>query len=330
MRFKMIEAKSMPEALAQLRATLGPEALILDSQRTATGVTVTGGIEPVGPPEQPWPHRNSMAFHGVPSALARRLEQHHAGFSQWEETPQPAATHLGRRVRRIRPQSDPAEASLAHSLAKTFRFGTLAWEKPLVLVGTPGAGKTLSLVKLAVQLVRQGTPPLVINSDHYRAAALAQLSAFTKLLGLQLIDAPTPAALRHALAARRPNMPVLVDLPGINPFAKADIKSVRTMIDTAEGNAALVLQAGLDPAESAELAAKFAELGAASMIPTRLDVARRLGGVLAAAAAAPFTLTNAGIGPGAADGMAPLTPELLAQYLTRSHASPKASESNAT
>ncbi len=51
------------------------------------------------------------------------------------------------------------------------------------------------------------------------------------------------------------------------------------------------------------------------LVATRLDLARRLGGVLAAAARTGLALTEAGIGPGAADGLLPLTPEWLAARL---------------
>jgi len=80
---------------------------------------------------------------------------------------------------------------------------------------------------------------------------------------------------------------------------------------------AAVLPAGGDAAESAELAAALAGTGATLLIATRLDVARRLGGILAAAAAG-LALAEAGIGPGAADGLVPLTPDLLAARLQRS------------
>ncbi len=76
-----------------------------------------------------------------------------------------------------------------------------------------------------------------------------------------------------------------------------------------------MLPGGLHPAEAAELAAAFAEAGAALLIATRLDQARRLGGVLAAADAGRLALAEAGMGPGAADGLAPLTPALLAERL---------------
>jgi flagellar biosynthesis protein FlhF len=50
------------------------------------------------------------------------------------------------------------------------------------------------------------------------------------------------------------------------------------------------------------------------MVATRLDLARRIGGVLAAAHAG-LAIAEGGVGPGAADGLVPLTPELLARRL---------------
>jgi flagellar biosynthesis protein FlhF len=63
------------------------------------------------------------------------------------------------------------------------------------------------------------------------------------------------------------------------------------------------------------LARAFAALGARHLLPTRLDAARRLGGVLMAAKAGPLALTEAGIGAEVADGLEALTPEGLASRL---------------
>ena len=61
------------------------------------------------------------------------------------------------------------------------------------------------------------------------------------------------------------------------------------------------------------IAAAFTEAGATLLIATRLDTARRLGGILAAADH--LVLTEAGVGPGAADGLVAMTPALLAGRL---------------
>ena len=73
----------------------------------------------------------------------------------------------------------------------------------------------------------------------------------------------------------------------------------------------------------ADLARAFAVLGARHLLPTRLDAARRLGGVVSAAAEAGLALTEAGTGPGVADGLSPLSPEWLARRLEQGWSAPQ-------
>ena len=68
----------------------------------------------------------------------------------------------------------------------------------------------------------------------------------------------------------------------------------------------LVLPAGGDPAEAADLAEAFAGVGASRLLATRLDTARRLGAILAAADAAPLASATAVASPHVADGLAPI------------------------
>lgn len=59
----------------------------------------------------------------------------------------------------------------------------------------------------------------------------------------------------------------------------------------------------------------FAPLGAKTLLPTRLDLVRRLGGVLAAADAGRLALPAAGVTPHFAFGLRRLTPEAVARRL---------------
>ena len=61
-------------------------------------------------------------------------------------------------------------------------------------------------------------------------------------------------------------------------------------------------------------AAAHVALGCNLLLATKLDAARRIGSVLAAAEAG-SALAEAGIGAGAADGMVPFTPDPLARRL---------------
>jgi flagellar biosynthesis protein FlhF len=184
----------------------------------------------------------------------------------------------------------------------------------VLLTGPPGAGKTLTTARLATRLVMSGSSPLVITADGRRAGATEQLAAFTRLLGINLVVASHPVAMAKAIARRQDGAPVLIDLPGSDPFLAQERDELAALTSSAEACLVVVLSAGLDPAEAADLAGAYREAGASLMVATRLDLARRIGSVLAAAEAG-LAIAEAGIGPGAADGLVPLTPELLAARL---------------
>lgn len=301
MRLKLFRAPSMAEAMRQVRTELGADALILSTRRVADGVEITAGLEaeeapppplarpappppplPAAPPP-PSPQAAALAFHGASAALRRKL----------------------------------SGGPLPFAIAAALRFAPLplaSGDAPLLLAGPPGAGKTLSIVRLATRLVMAGTKPLVVTADGQRAGATEQLAAFTRVLGLKLLVASTPAALQRALAHREDGAPVLVDSAGGDPFDPAQAETLAAMSATIGARIALVLPAGLDPAEAADLAAAHVALGANLLLATKLDAARRIGSVLAAAEAG-CALAEAGIGAGAADGMVPFTPDLLARRL---------------
>ena len=289
MRLKLFRAPTVNAAIAQVRRELGADALILSTRRVQDGVEVTAALEgdaappaPLAPALAAPPTPSCLAWHGVPPELQARLD---AG-------------------------------PLEDTLAATFCFGSLPLgpaSPPLLLTGPPGAGKTLTTARLATRLTLAGTPPLVVTADGRRAGAAEQLAAFTRVLGLPLLVADEPVALSRALARREHGAPALIDSAGLDPFDPHEREELAGLAGAAGANLVLVLPAGLDPMEAADLAGAFAEAGTTLLVPTRLDLARRMGGVLAAAAG--HMLTEAGVGPGAADGLRPLTPADLAERL---------------
>ena len=289
MRLKVVRAAKLSDALAELRATLGEDAVILSTRRVAGGVEVTAGEAPedeplvIAPDAAPRARAlpPGLARHNVPAALAERLVQ------------------------------GPLPAALAAALA----FVPLP-DGPLMLAGPPGAGKTLTTAKLAARAVLAGRRPLLVTADGRRAGAAEQLAAFARVLGLPLAVAASAGALAKAVRRAEPGQPVLVDLPGIDPFNAHDATMLAGLMQAAGGTALLVQPAGLDPDEAAETARAFALLGCRHLLPTRLDAARRLGGVLSAAAAG-LSLTEAGTGQDPAGDLVPITPDWLAARLQR-------------
>jgi flagellar biosynthesis protein FlhF len=298
MRVRVYESPSMATAMARIRAELGADALILASRRVAGGVAVTAAIDapddPADAPPSPPPPSSSPP----PAAGRDAMLTHH-------RMPRAVALRL---------QSGP----LGFALAAAFRYTTLDFTNaaPLLLAGPPGSGKTLTTARLATRLVLAGARPLVITADARRAGAFEQLAAFTRLLGLHLVSADTPLLLSQAIRHRAADAPVLIDAPGVDLFDPLQRRLIGELAAASGATVALVLAAGLDPAEAADLAAASQGAGARLLVATRLDQARRLGGILAAADTG-LAMAEAGIGPHAADGLVPLTATLLATTLTR-------------
>jgi flagellar biosynthesis protein FlhF len=118
----------------------------------------------------------------------------------------------------------------------------------------------------------------------------------------------------RALARRIEGAPVLIDMPGTSPFDPSQNEEMAALANVADARIAVVLPAGLDGTEARETAEAFAGQSGEYLVTTRLDVARRLGCVLAAGSAG-LALAEAGIGPGAADGLVQMTADLLARRL---------------
>jgi flagellar biosynthesis protein FlhF len=285
MRLRLFHAATMAEAMARARAELGDDALILNSRRVADGVELTAALEDEPEPAPPDPARlAALTWHAVPAAL------------------HPALAH----------------GDLAAALGRALPFSALplaAHDPPILLAGPPGAGKTLTTVRLATRLVIAGATPVIISTDAKRAGASEQLAAFTRCLGVPLLVASQPVSLARALARRRDGAPVLIDTAGTDPWRPDETEELKHLAHAAGAHVVVVLPSGLDPNEANDLARAYVAAGAVSLAATRLDLARRLGGVIAAAAAG-LNLTEAGIGPGAADGLVPMTPSFLAARLS--------------
>lgn len=83
------------------------------------------------------------------------------------------------------------------------------------LVGPPGAGKTTTLIKLAItQGLAARRRVHFVSTDHYRIAAAAQLQTYAEILGAPFTLAETSSALAHAIEAVPSEALVLIDTPG--------------------------------------------------------------------------------------------------------------------
>jgi flagellar biosynthesis protein FlhF len=312
MRLRTFTAKTMPEAMALVRNQLGSDAVILSTGRVTGGISVTAALD----------HGETANGYGAAPAESTMPEPPNDPYEDVHETliahatPAPIVERvLTAALERAAPD---ALGALAGGLEAVFSFAPLSDRpayRPLMLVGPPGAGKTVSIAKLATRAVLAGRKPIVISTDTVRAGGIAQLESFVCMLGLELHRADGTRQLTQLVAAAGESGPVLIDSAGINPYSANDRGELAAYLVAAGAEPVLVLPAGGDVFDSIEIAHAFASLGAKRLLTTRLDMVHRLGSQLAAADAAHLSFCDASLSADIAKGLTPLNPVALARLL---------------
>ncbi|WP_029007116.1 GTPase [Azospirillum halopraeferens] len=316
MRLKSFHARTMSEAMRQVRQTLGDDAIIVATrEEEGGGVRVTAAVEeddhphasgrtlnaPAKPPPEPEVDvgeavADALHRHGVPAALAEQLIDAAAGLD-----------------------TDDPTLALGAALDAVFTFHPLAegrpGQKPLVLVGPPGSGKTLTVAKLAARAVFRNRTVSVITTDTVRAGGVDQLAAFMRLMKVKLHTVEDPEALHGAIAMSREADLIVVDTAGRNPFDAEDMTDLKALIAAEDVEPILVMPAGMDAVEAAEVGQIFRQIGVRRMLVTRLDATRRLGSFLTAAFRARLALCECTVAPKVAEGLTALNPVALARMM---------------
>ncbi len=224
----------------------------------------------------------------------------------------------------------PGTAMVA-SIEHLFHFTPLPSKpskKPLLFSGPPGAGKTLAVAKAAARGAMNGLKVGVISTDTMRAGGLEQLAAFTKLLQIDLHRAASPQELRDQIAKLKGCDQILIDTSGTNPFEAESVKTLAKFIGAADMTPYLVMPAGMDAEESGEIGRVFATIGAHTLIPSRIDIARRLGGLLSAAHHGGMSFADGSNTPKVADGFISLNPQSLSRLFMPGAFRDKAAETS--
>lgn len=340
--------------MAEIRKVLGPDAIIVSTRRAARGkVEVVAAIENPPPAPEPVPdprdalgrrpdpfarHR-SEATDPIESMLADRLAQINAptrsdpiesqtrdAFSrqigralEYHRTPRRQIERLVR-VAGAFEGGTPSDA-LAHAFSTMLRFQPLADPpaRSIMLVGTPGVGKTVTTAKIAARAAAAGSPLRVVSTDTLKAGATAQLEAYLRAMNQPLGLAANPAELaktEHGGArARR----AVIDTAGVNPFDEQEMTQLTRLLAAADVEPVMVMAAGTDAHDAMDTARAFARLGARRMIVTRLDATRRLGSLIAAAEAGGLAIAEISASPFVGQGLRPIGAADLARLVMQDY-----------
>jgi flagellar biosynthesis protein FlhF len=348
MRLKTFSAKNMNEALASVRAEMGPEAIIISSHRGKNGgLFVRAAVE------------DSVAEAKAESAAAVLREAE----TQSETVPaqsfeQSFQDGLVRRIRGEAPAPKPKPLNfnraellkvlhthrtpegLAHVLAENAEKSRLtdmtlalasaldlrmptsslfaAAQSTLMLSGPNGVGKTAVAAKIAAHARLAGRDVTLIASDTDGAGAVARLETFANHLDAKIVIAESAETLAKTIVAERATKnTVIVDTAGFDPRdGKARTAfSALTKIEGVETIA--VVSAMSDAEEVSETVSALKSAGAQRLIVTCADLARRMGALLSAATRG-LPLAHVTRSPFVAGGLETLTPLSLARLLLQS------------
>ena len=319
MRLRSFHGENINDVMRQVREALGKDAIIVATRDDENGgVRVTAALDESGvmvgeaeatptPSPPPAPAVSIDFGQDVVELVAEQLMRHGVAASLSE----PILTIVSQYA------EHDVLIALGAAMDKQFKFAPLidGSNKPICLVGPPGAGKTLTIAKLAATRILNKKSVGVITTDLTRAGAIEQLSAYTRLLKVNLIEVEDPTTLKDAIDTHKRNEMVLIDNSGRNPYNAADMKSLRELILSADMDPVLVLPAGMDAQESTDMAMAFREIGAKKLIITKLDMARRLGSLLSMAHDTRLALSEYSASPKATDPLQPFNPVTLARLL---------------
>lgn len=337
MRLRSFTAAGMPAAMAMVRESLGEEAIILSTQTLHGNIvkvtaaislddeaTTTDDIKAAKVKKPPKDENGSaqelrldiesiLRFHNIPEQLVAKI------MRKTTDTLLAAAVAM-HRIGGHKNIQHLYRHALEKILNAFFVFEPLAFtagNKPLMLVGPPGIGKTLTIAKIAAKLALDKKPLCVITTDNKRAGGIEQLQAFTDILNIELATAANDDELFVFLQNAPKQARILIDTAGCNAYDEQQLAELEAYASIDLIEPVLVLPAGGDSQESIDMVELFARLPIKKLLVTRADTTRRFGGVIAASASQGLAFCNASSSPGVADSLEPMDAAKLAEMLLR-------------
>lgn len=327
---KTYKARSMPEALAQVKRELGPDAVILGTRsisgdglgtlmgRSAVEVTAAPASAVPQTHTPAWPRRKAVHTNGALNpapqltggsgpALARSLEPLYRQLVA-QEVSSELARQLIADAQRTLPPADAL--TVEHVAEATRRF--IARTVPVVggidlpagssrrvaLVGGSGGGKTTVVAKLAaLYKLRHKRSVSVLSLDLQRVAAHDQMQRYGELIGVSVYGCQSPEAVRETLKQIETPDLLLIDTPGVGLRDDGRFARLASMLRACKPDEVhLALPASLSHVAQARMAKAFAPLGVSRVVWTHLDDAVGWGVVLDAIGKVPWGISYLSLG----------------------------------
>jgi flagellar biosynthesis protein FlhF len=354
MDVKFYYARSIEEAVDRATYEMGPEAMLLDSRRAPAEARHFGEYEVrFAAPGAGQPQREAAGGLDSPRGPELALEM----ARMRDELGQIRRMFREKRARRDREYNNVsarlAEAGFAPDIAREVSAtveaartrpaddctadelveielrrrldGLAAAPEPqpaaIAVLGPPGSGKTTALVKMAVRYAAAGHGlPVLINTDTFRIGACEQMARYASVLGLPLLTADTPNALRRAIEEQGPRTLLLIDTPGLSG---GDLEMFEPagyfLASRPDLERQLLLPATMHWSDMDRVCAQYERFRPTRLAFTRLDETGRFGGLVSATCRHRLPVSWISAGQRVPDDLETVTADSLARMGAQRH-----------
>ncbi len=311
MRMKLFSANTLDEAMALMRAELGPDAVVLSTREDPGLVEVRAAID------RPANHRFAAPVFAqdrptFDATTRERMED----VLQWHGAPEAFSEIVANAGTRLMGAACDPGPALAAGLEGVLGFAPIHADmrRSLLMIGGPGCGKTSVTAKLSNALSSADRRLRAVCADFDAAGGHARLSAFTGRADVRLFK--TPDALAEYMTERSPDAPpLIIDAPSFNPLDPSEMDRLSALIRQVDAEPVLVMSAEGHPEDMEDNARAFASIGARRVVLTRLDTVRRRGGAFAAISSARLSIAQLSLTHHVRGGLIPATPLRIARLL---------------
>jgi flagellar biosynthesis protein FlhF len=359
MRIKSFFAESVEQAVQEARLELGSDAMLITSRRSSPEARHLGSYEVVFGLQSGAPRGRSASvppadlsgelqhlraqLQEIKSSLQSARSADSADPEAEDLFSQLVSLDLSRGIARnvveasvrlrdqfLEAQSSPApalplESYAAEVVAKRLRVGAKAQKetqeggKVIVFAGPAGAGKTTTLIKIAI---REGLANRlsvrILSMDPYRVAAHEKLRSFAGIIGVGFTAVNSVQEFAPAVEEARVKSVVLVDTPGYSPAEIGQARELAGCLDrTSNKHVHLVLPASMKRESQARALRDYAEFKPDYLLFTKLDETDSLGAILSTALEADKPLSFFSSGQNIPEDLEPANTAALVASLFR-------------
>jgi len=190
----------------------------------------------------------------------------------------------------------PLRAYVAELISKKLRFAGPFHQPPsqqpladpaqvVVFVGPAGAGKTTTLIKIAIrECLAQRQPVRILSVDPYRVAAHEKLRSFAAIIGVGFTAINSVQEFLTSVEESRNKSVVLVDTPGYSPAELDSAREIASCLERfANKRIHLVLPASMKRPDLSRSIRDYAAFRPDYLLFTKLDETGSQGALLSAA-----------------------------------------------